>query len=92
MRHHILVKWNSDLPRPDYAPIADLFHKALDIPGVSSVSLHPNVIDRPNRYDLLILVCMDKAALPAFDESEVHHVWKGTYTPFIAQKAIFDCE
>lgn len=33
MRHHILVKWNSDLPRPDYAPIADLFHKALDIPG-----------------------------------------------------------
>lgn len=50
------------------------------------------MIDRPNRYDLLILICMDKTALPAFDESEVHHVWKDTYTPFIAQKAIFDCE
>ena len=92
MRHHILVKWSNDLPRPDNAAIAALFQSALTIPGIHSVSLHPNVTNRPNRYDLLILLCMDKEALPTFDASEVHHTWKDTYTPFIAQKAIFDCE
>jgi len=92
MRHHILVKWKKDIPCPDYSAIDSLFHEALSIPGVHSVSLHPNVIDRPNRYDLLILLCMDKTALPLYDESAMHHAWKDTYGAMIESKAIFDCE
>lgn len=92
MRHHILVKWKKDLPKPDYEAIDTLFRKALSIPGIHSVSLHPNVIDRPNRYDLLILLCMEESALPVYDACAMHHEWKDTYGPMIDSKAIFDCE
>lgn len=92
MRHHILVKWKESVPKPDLAPIEGIFRAALSIPGVYSISLHPNVIERPNRYDLLILVCMDREALPAYDASEAHRQWKEAYGDGIAQKAIFDCE
>ncbi|MDD3335096.1 MAG: hypothetical protein PHI98_06200 [Eubacteriales bacterium] len=92
MRHHIMVKWKENVPKPDIRQIEALFQDALKIPGVTGVSLHPNVVDRPNRYDLLILVYMEKDALPAFDASDVHHRWKDTYSEQIGSKAIFDCE
>lgn len=50
------------------------------------------MIDRPNRYDLLILLCMEKGALEAYDGSEAHHRWKEVYGGMIEKKAIFDCE
>ena len=52
----------------------------------------PNVVDRPNRYDLMIRLTMDTPALTAYDASEAHHRWKELYGPLIAQKAIFDCD
>lgn len=92
MRHHILVKWKENIQKPDYAEIEAIFHAALSIPGIHSVSLHPNIIQRPNRYDLLILLCMDREALAVYDASEAHLQWKNTYGSMILQKAIFDCE
>ena len=50
------------------------------------------MVDRPNRYDLLILLCMEKGALEAYDGSEAHHRWKEVYGGMIEKKAIFDCE
>ena len=91
MRHHILVKWKEGV-KPDLAPIRSLFEETLSIPGVHSISLHPNVVDRPNRYDLLILMCMEKDALEVYDASEPHHRWKDAYGDLIEKKAIFDCE
>ena len=92
MRHHILVKWKEDAAKPDTREIQAIFEEALAIPGVLSVSLHPNVIERSNRYDLLILLCMERGALEAYDASAAHHRWKEEYGGKIAQKAIFDCE
>ena len=91
MRHHILVQWKEGC-KPGLEPIRELFQETLAIPGVESVELHPNVIDRPNRYDLLILLCMEKGALEAYDGSEAHHRWKEVYGGMIEKKAIFDCE
>ena len=92
MRHHILVKWNDTMPHPDIAPSRALFLETLRIPGRQDISLYPNIIHRPNRYDLMIVIAMEKEALPAYDASEPHHRWKETYGQFIASKAIFDCE
>ncbi len=92
MRHHILVKWAEGIPQPEIAPIRQLFLDTLRIPGVHDVSVHPNVIPRSNRYDLLIVISMEKEALDAYDVSEPHLQWKERYTPLIAHKAIFDCE
>lgn len=92
MRHHILVKWKNDIAAPDNRAIAEIFNRALDIPGVHSVSLHPNIVDRPNRYDLLILLCMEPAALAVYDACDAHHQWKEQYGGLIEHKVIFDCE
>lgn len=94
MLHHILVKWKerpSD-PAALNAQIASLFQGVLTVPGVHGVEVIPNVVDRPNRYDLLIRIAMDESALPAYDDCETHHRWKDEYGALIEKKAIFDCE
>lgn len=94
MLHHILVKWKE---RPAdaaalNAQIKQIFQPCLDIPGVHAVDVIPNVIDRPNRYDLLIRISMEEAALPVYDACDAHHRWKDEYSALIEKKAIFDCE
>lgn len=94
MLHHILVKWNDQVT--DKAAMADkvraLYAAAADIPGVQGVCIKPNVIDRPNRYDLLIVLDLPADALPTWDASALHHQWKDDFGGLIEKKAIFDCD
>lgn len=94
MQHHILVKWTEAVT--DKAALAAeveaLFQGVLCVEGVHGVTVHPNVIDRPNRYDLLIRIRMEESALPAYDNCETHHRWKDEYGHLVAKKAIFDCD
>lgn len=94
MLHHILVKYNDQVKdKAALVPeITALFDHMLTIPGVHRVTVHPNVVDRPNRYDLMIVITMEPDALPRYDDSEWHHRWKADYGHLIAQKAIFDCD
>ena len=93
MKHHILVKF---VPGVDadalVEPVRAIFAQTLSIPGVHGLELKRNCVDRPNRYDLLIVLDMDPAALPAYDASEPHKQWKRDYGERIEKKAIFDCE
>jgi len=93
MKHHILVKFveGADVSAL-LEPIQALFARTLEIPGVHGLELKPSCSDRPNRYDLMIVMDMDQAALPAYDVSEPHLAWKRDYGDRIAKKAIFDCE
>ena len=94
MRHHILVKWKDDAG--DRAALANevraMFASLTAMEGIHSVRVHPNVVDRPNRYDLMIVLCMDEKALPLYDASAAHQAWKAQYGEKIAAKVIFDCE
>lgn len=92
MKHHIIVKWNETVnDKPAMIPnIKALFEKALSIEGIEQVDLIPNIIDRPNRYDLMIVITMDENALSAYDESIYHKEWKEKYGSFIESKCIFD--
>ena len=94
MLHHILVKWTDAVP--DKAALAAeveaLFQGVLAVDGVHGVTVHANVVNRPNRYDLLIRIDMDEAALPAYDDCDTHHRWKDEYGHLVVKKAIFDCE
>lgn len=94
MLHHILVKWTAAVA--DKAALAaeveQLFQGVLSVDGVHGVTVHPNVIDRPNRYDLLIRIDMEARALPAYDDCRTHHRWKDEYGHLVAKKAIFDCD
>ena len=93
MKHHIIVKF---VEGTDVAallePVGAIFARTLEIPGVRGVELKRSCSDRPNRCDLMIVMDMEKEALPAYDGSEPHLQWKREYASRIAQKAIFDCD
>lgn len=94
MKHYIIAKYNDTvadkaalLPR-----ICEIFSVASEIPGVYGAEVRSNCIARDNRYDVMIVLDMDKEALPAYDASEMHHLWKDEFTPLLEKKAIFDHE
>ncbi len=93
MRHYIIVKFTEGT---DYKaleePVRRVFSGALRIPGVYSLEVSVSNSDRANRYDMMILLRMDKEALPLYDASEPHLRWKAEYGERIAKKAIFDCD
>ena len=94
MKHMILAKFKSDVADKNalIEPIRALFSAAGEIPGVHGVSVFPCCIKRDNRYDVMIVLDMEKDALPFYDASEMHHAWKREYGPLLENKAIFDWE
>ena len=94
MKHCILAKWNENVT--DKAallpPITALFGTVNTIPGVHGVEIYPCCIDRANRYDVMIVLEMDRDALPLYDDSEMHHRWKDEFGGLLEKKAIFDYE
>lgn len=94
IKHCILVKWNSSVSdKKALLPgILSIFDKLLVYDEIPSVEYIENVINRPNRYDLMICITMEKDFLPTYDSSEPHHEWKEKYGKFVENKAIFDFE
>ena len=96
MKHLILVKYKAEISKEQKAALIpetkELFEHTTEIDGIHGVQLYPNVVDRENRYDLLIEIDMDRGALEAYDRSEWHHRWKEQYGDLLEKKAIFDHE
>lgn len=93
MKHYIIVKFREGTDAAALAgPVQAIFSETLAIPGVHGVQVRLSCTDRPNRYDLMIEMDMDREALAAYDASEPHLRWKKEYGDRIAAKAIFDCE
>lgn len=96
MLHHIIVKFNDDINTSQKAQLikqaSELFQGLTQIEGIHNVCLHPSCIDRPNRFDLMIVIDMDKDALPTYDDCSIHHTWKTDFGKYIKSKTIFDYE
>ena len=93
MKHHIIVKFaeGTDV-RALEKPVRSIFEQTLSLPGIRGVDVRLSNSDRPNRYDMMIVMDMDKDSLPAYDVSEPHLRWKAEYGGIVAKKAIFDCD
>ena len=93
MKHYIIVKFveGTDV-KALVDPVKAIYDETLSIPGVHSVDFKLSNSDRANRYDLMIVMDMDKEALPAYDVSAPHLRWKTEYGDRVAKKAIFDCD
>ena len=94
MKHCIITKFNeSVIDKPTaIESVKALFASAAPIEGVNGIVIHENCVERDNRYDLMIVVEMEKAALPNWDASEIHHRWKNQFGGMLEKKAIFDYE
>lgn len=93
MKHHIIVKFTdgTDFHALE-KPVWSIFEETLSIPGIHGLDIKLSNSDRQNRYDMMIVMEMEKDALPAYDISEAHLRWKSEYGSLIAKKAIFDCD
>ncbi len=93
MKHYIIVKLTDTCDVPSLVkPVTELFEETLQIPGIHAVWVKPCCIHRPNRYDLMIEIEMDREALEAYDQCEPHKKWKRDYGHLIQAKTIFDSE
>lgn len=94
INHYIIVKWNNLLENKDsiVEEVKRIFDKTLSIDGVHKVEVLKNVINRENRFDLMIKIEMEKEALDLYDKSEPHKEWKEKFNKFILSKTIFDSE
>ena len=95
MQHHVIVKFNESVK--DKIKLADeignLFKGMVGtVEGVHRVSSHKNCIDMDNRYDLMIIVDMEKNALEAYSNSPIHERWINDYPQFLLSKVIMDYE
>ena len=93
MKHYIIVKFKKEF---DYesriGDIKAIFDETLGIDGISAVDIRKSNSERENRYDLMIVIDMSKNALPLYDVSAPHLLWKEKYGGYIEKKAIFDCD
>ena len=93
MKHCIIVKFKKDVNYKSLIPeIKELFNNCKEIVGIDDVLIYENVIDRSNRYNLMIQIIMNKDALNTYDECIYHKMWKEKYGSLIESKAIFDME
>lgn len=95
MKHCILAKYRAEVyPRREalLPRIREIFAPLTDLPGIHGVRVYPNCVARDNRYDVLIVLDMERDVLPLYDTSAPHHLWKEEFGPLLAQKAIFDFE
>lgn len=94
MKHCIIAKFNDsvDDKAAMITRIDKLFAPAPAMDGIHGCTVLRNCIDRENRYDLAIIIDMDKAALPAWDAPELHREWKSGFGSYLTSKAIFDFE
>ena len=94
MKHDILIKYKGEITKEQKAAlipeIQTLFDHTMEISGIHEVKLYPNVVDRENRYDLLIEIDMERETLDAYDHSIWHQQWKDQYSALLEKKAIFD--
>lgn len=94
MKHYIIVKFSESVEDKTHLckEIKALFRRAEKIEGIHAVSFYSSAIDLPNRYDFMILMDLEREALPVFDASPIHRDWKEGYARHLAAKTIFDCE
>lgn len=95
MQHHVIVKFNDTVKdKSAFADEVGKLFKGMEgtVPGVHSVTPHKNCINMPNRYDLMIIVDMDKDALEAYSTSPIHENWINNYAKYLESKTIMDYE
>ena len=93
MRHYVIIKLNDRSMKDEVAERARaIFEKTLELDGVEKVAVYPNCVDRPNRFDVMIVITMRPETLPVYDASEAHLEWKRYCDPLLAAKTVFDCD
>lgn len=92
MNHYIIIKFKEDSEKEILIKeVSDLFDKANSIEGIRKVEVFTNSIKKPNRFDMMIKMSMNKKILKVFEDSEIYHKFEKKYKDSILSKTVFDC-
>ena len=93
MKHYIIAKFKEGCRTQELiGPIRELFEETLTLNGIHGVKVKPCCVARPNRFDIMIEIDMDREALEVYDACEPHRRWKQEYADLLSGKVIFDSE
>lgn len=88
MIHYIIVKFKKDIDKKKISnEIKKYFNENKD-ENTLSFEIFDNVIERDNRYDLMIKLNIKD--LDIYDNSKMHKLYKETFSQYIEKKVIFD--
>lgn len=92
MKHCILVKFKSSFNLDNELDNIKRIFNSININGIKNIDYKLNCVNKDNRYDLMIIIDMDKDALDEYINCKEHHKWKDVYSDYIEKKAIIDFE
>lgn len=94
MLHRIIVKYTPLVTDRDAfaEEVLGVFKPLEQMEGIRKVGVVKGLPLAENRWDLMIEIDMEKDALPAYNGSAPHKLWKEKYASFVEKKAIFDCD
>lgn len=96
MKHYIIAKFNKEVDKKDIpnmlVDIKAIYNEALTIEGIHNIEFKLNCTQKDNRFDLMIILDMDKEALDKWAKCAPHLLWKEKYTKYLESKTIFDSE
>ena len=91
MKHFIIIKFKENTDKDVLIEEAErLFKEVESIDGIKKVEVYTNSIKKPNRFDMMIKITLNKGSLKELEQSRILKEWEDKYNKHIDKKTIFD--
>ena len=92
MKHFIIIKFKENTDKDVLIEETEkLFKETETIEGIKKVEVFTNSIKKPNRFDMMIKITLNKGSLKELEQSQTMKDWEDKYNKYIDKKTIFDC-
>ena len=92
MKHFIIIKFKENTDKDVLIEETEkLFKETETIEGIKKVEVFTNSIKKPNRFDMMIKITLNKGSLKELEQSRILKDWEDKYNKYIDKKTIFDC-
>lgn len=92
MKHFIIIKFKENTDKDVLIEETEkLFKETEVIDGIKKVEVFTNSIKKPNRFDMMIKITLNKGSLKELEQSRILKEWEDKYNKYIDKKTIFDC-
>lgn len=91
MKHFIIIKFKENTDKDVLIEETErLFKEVESIDGIKKVEVYTNSIKKPNRFDMMIKITLNKGSLKELEQSRILKEWEDKYNKHIDKKTIFD--
>ncbi|MCF0150329.1 MAG: hypothetical protein HUJ80_02855 [Firmicutes bacterium] len=94
MKHLVMVKWNETVAdkKALQQEVYELWCRALENKEIRKIDMHVNLLNKPNRYDVMYVVELEPQDMDVWADCQPHQIWKTDYAKYVESKAIIDLD